>query len=106
MTSQQLSRKQETEKDQGQELNERESDGRTGTNRQADGVASPAVQSEDGGDRRKAWGETQRGMGTHRQGGAAPQAGLAGKFLEGELASQLCVPSVAHGPGSCRNLRR
>lgn len=50
-------------------------------------------------------GETQRD-GDTQAGGAAPQAGLAGKFLEGELASQLCVPSAAHGPGSCRNLRR
>ena len=99
---------QETEKkDRGQELNERKSDGRTGTNRQAGRVASTAVQSEkDSGDRRKAWGEppeTQRARDADTQAGA----GLAGKFLERERASQLCVPSVAHGPGlSCRSLRR
>lgn len=46
-------------------------------------------------------------MGTHGREDAAPQAGPAGKFLERERASQLRVPSVAHGPGlACRNLRR
>lgn len=76
-------------------MNERKSDGRTGTNRQAGRVASTAVQSEkDSGDRRKAWGEppeTQRVRdGDTQAGDAAPQAGLAGKFLERERASQLC----------------